>query len=115
MKNKGCVNLDCRESQVRTHFDEKNKFCPQCGEELKYVCLHCHTVLSDGTNKYCIRCEAKKKDRFGQLKKAANNAGPLVVGIAGFAVNHKNEIIPIAKKAAPYVERAGKYVAKIIK
>lgn len=115
MKNKGCTNPDCRECQVRTHFDEENKFCPQCGEELSYVCLKCHTVLPDGTNKYCMRCDAGRKDKLAILQKKAGAAGGAVAAVAAFAVENKAVILPAVKKAAPVVIKAGKTVIKIIK
>lgn len=115
MKNKGCINPECRACEVRTLFDEDAVYCSQCGEKLHYVCQKCHTVLPDGSNKLCRLCEADKKVHIAKMQKNVGKGGAAIAGAAAFVANNKNVIVPVAKKALPYVKQVGKAIVKIIK
>ena len=52
--------------------------CPECGQELSFVCPKCFTVLSANDGKYCIRCAEGKKDARDKVLKV----GGTVLGVA---------------------------------
>lgn len=117
MKNKGCVNPECDACRRREHFKEENKYCSECGSKLEYVCLDCHTVLPDNTKRYCLRCEAKNNAKGANIKNNLEKAGEVVMAAAPaiaaggkFIADHKDTIIPAAKKVGAV---AIKIVAKI--
>ena len=96
-KNKGCVNKECASFKKKTLFDNKNNFCPICGEELYYVCKKCHTQLEENT-KLCLYHLEEKEQNIEKAKevgvKVVGFAGILAVGIK----KHSKDIVDVAVK-----------------
>ena len=96
-KNKGCVNKECTAFTKKTLFDNKNNFCPICGEPLYYVCKKCHTQLEENT-KLCIRHLEEREDKIDKAKKT----GGKVIAGAGLV-------------AAAIGKNGGKIVKEVVK
>ena len=96
-KNKGCINKECSSCKKKTLFDNKNNFCPICGEQLYYVCKKCHTQLEENT-KLCLRHLEEKEQNIAKAKETGAGivagAGVVAVGIRKYG----KEIIKVAGK-----------------
>lgn len=82
-KIKGCINQNCSANQKKKKYKEKETICPECGQELSFVCPKCFTVLQENDGKYCIRCTEGKKDSRDKALKIAGTAVSCVVAIVG--------------------------------
>lgn len=82
-KIKGCINQDCSAKQKKTKYKENETICPECGQELSFVCPKCFTVLQENDGKYCIRCTEGKKDLRDKALKIAGTAVGCVVAVVG--------------------------------
>jgi len=78
-KIKGCGNESCEAHKKKLKYKESEAFCSKCGKPLVYVCKDCYKPLPAATDKYCVRCLAKHKDRNDKVKKVA-------VGVGGAAL-----------------------------
>lgn len=82
-KVKGCINQDCLARHKKTKYKGAETACPECGQELSFVCPKCFTVLSANDGKYCIRCAEGKKDIRDKALKAAGAAVGCIVAVVG--------------------------------
>ena len=80
---KGCVNDSCSAHKKKVKYKENEAYCSICGEPLAYVCRDCFTPISDGKEKYCVRCRAVRADKADKAKKAAGKIGGGVVAFGG--------------------------------
>lgn len=83
---KGCGNPECEKNRKKVKFNKAEEYCPRCGKKLCYVCPDCYTVLPDESSKYCVRCEAKHKDRRDRILQGGAGVVMAVGGIAAGAV-----------------------------
>jgi len=95
-KIKGCGEETCVAHKKKTVYKKSDTFCSKCGNPLVYMCKDCKTMLSGDTNKYCVRCLAKYKDKKDKAKKAGGGAiaiGGIVLAVGkkaiGFAAKMK--------------------------
>lgn len=82
-KVKGCVNQDCISRQKKIKYKEAETVCPECGQNLSFVCPKCFTVLSENDGKYCIRCAEGKKDIRDKALKVAGTTVGCIVAVVG--------------------------------
>lgn len=99
-KAKGCTNKLCIANQKETTFKEENDYCPKCGNKLQYVCKKCHTQLPGDsvTDKYCVRCIAKKKDQKDDAVKLASGLGGLAITIGTLAISRGKSVVKMISR-----------------
>ncbi|MHA1280371.1 MAG: hypothetical protein ACTSQ8_24640 [Candidatus Helarchaeota archaeon] len=96
-KIKGCGNESCEAHKKKLKSKESEAFCSKCGRPLVYVCKDCYTQLPADTDKYCVRCLAKRKDKLWKVFKdtAKVGGGTLTLG----------SVILYGKKAFDWVKK----------
>ncbi len=100
---KGCANEACVSYQRKVKYKSVDKFCPQCGAELRPVCKSrgCYTFLDDAEQKYCARCLAKRKDREDNGKRILAGIVSTAVGIAAVVAKEGKTIANAISEIAP--------------
>ena len=73
-KVKGCGDEKCVAHKKKIVYKDSESFCSKCGNSLVYVCKDCKTQMPGDSEKYCVRCLAKRKDRKDKMKKAGGGA-----------------------------------------
>ena len=84
---KCCTNPDCSVYHKKSAYLDDDKYCIKCGQELYHVCKGkdtdegkpCFTVLDNGKQKYCLRCETvieQRKEETAQKAKDILNWNP---------------------------------------
>lgn len=94
-KIKGCGNESCEAHKKKNTYKESEIFCSKCGSPLVYVCKDCYTQMPDDTEKYCVRCLAKHKDRINKAK----NIGGSVLAFGGVILTYGKKVLDVAKKS----------------
>lgn len=87
-KIKGCGNESCEVHKKKITYKGSEIVCSKCGSPLVYVCKDCYTQMPDDTDKYCVRCLAKHKDRKDKAKKVATGVGGGALVVLGVIFNH---------------------------
>ena len=101
---KGCANEACVSYQRKGKYKSTDKFCPQCGAELRPVCkAHgCYTFLDDQEQRLCARCFAKRED----VKDKGKNALAVTISVtAGIVAVVAKDGQKIAHKVAEIVSK----------
>lgn len=94
---KSCVNGNCPACQKKTSHKEIESFCSLCGNPLAYVCKDCFTQLSNGDEKYCVRCRAKHDDQSAAIKKRIGTIGSGALAVAGLSIKYGKKAIETIK------------------
>lgn len=97
-KIKGCINQDCSAKQKKTKYKETETICPECGQELSFVCPKCFTALQENDGKYCIRCAEGKKDTRDKVLKVGGTVLGAVAALAVTVVGTVASIIDTSDK-----------------
>lgn len=92
---KGCINKVCVANQKKITYKEGDDYCSKCANKLYYVCKKCHTQLPDDSEKYCVRCLAKKQDHKDHALKIVSRT-VVTVGIA--AVGTGKKVVKVISK-----------------
>lgn len=79
---KGCINKKCVANQKKIVYKTTDDYCSKCGNKLYVVCRKCYMQLPNSSEKYCVRCLAKKQDHKDQNLKKAGGAAALGVAAA---------------------------------
>ncbi len=96
-KIKGCSNVSCQTHQKKITYKESEAFCSKCGTPLIYVCKDCYTQLSDGGEKYCVRCRAQHEDRKDKRNKIVVHAGGAILALGTFALTIGKKALSVVK------------------
>ena len=80
-KIKGCGNESCEAHEKKLKYKESEAYCSKCGSPLVYVCKDCYTQLRAEDDKYCVRCLAKRKDKFWKISKDTAKVGGGTLGV----------------------------------
>lgn len=97
-KSKGCGNESCEAHKMKIKYKESEAFCSKCASPLVYVCKECYTQMPGDTEKFCVRCLAKHKDRTDKAKKVGAGVGAGVVAVGGYIFAHGKKILDVVKK-----------------
>ncbi|KRU25041.1 hypothetical protein VT91_08440 [Clostridium sporogenes] len=97
-KIKGCGNESCETHNKKITCKESEAFCSKCGSQLVYVCKDCYTQLPNDSEKYCVRCFAKREDRKHKAKKVAAGVGGGALAIGGVILTFGKKALDVAKK-----------------
>lgn len=112
---KCCINHNCSVYHKKSAYLDDDKYCIKCGQELYHVCKGkdtdegkpCFTVLDNGKQKYCLRCETVIEQRKEETAQKAKDIGGKVVAVAAMAA-------PVAQKGGDVAKKVGAAAAKII-
>jgi len=94
---KGCGNGPCEANKKKITYKETETFCSRCGRPLVYVCRECYTQLPDNTEKYCVRCHAKREDRKDKAKKAGVGIGGGALAVGGVLISFVKNVPAVIK------------------
>lgn len=83
---KGCINENCNACKKKRHFPTKTNKCPECKQQLVYVCMECHMKLPNDSHRYCKRCYAKQEDKKHNIGNVLAAGGVALLGCAGLVV-----------------------------
>ena len=97
-KIKGCSNDSCEAYKKKVTYKEAEALCSKCGSSLAYVCKDCYTQLSDDSEKYCLRCLAKRKDRKAKNKKVLYGFGGSALVVGGVMLKYGKKALDVVKK-----------------
>lgn len=97
-KIKGCGNESCVAHNKKVTYKKIETFCSMCGNSLVFVCKDCYTQLPDNSERYCVRCNAKHKDRKDKAKKAAVGVGSGALAVGGVILTFGKKAYDVAKK-----------------
>lgn len=106
---KGCINPSCK-AYKKKDSKKNDNYCKECGEPLQFVCADCWTQLDDDSEKYCILCKNKRKDKADKRIDAAKATVKKVGDGAAAAVS----VVMVAKNAKQF-QGAVEDLAKIAK
>ena len=95
---KGCTNEACVANQNKRKYKKDEAFCNLCGEPLKHVCASksCYKFI-ESDEKYCLCCEAQKKQFRDNVVDGAKKIGGAIVTAAPFVVGVVSKIGPRKK------------------
>ncbi len=97
-KSKGCANESCEAHKMKIRYKESESFCSKCASPLVYVCKECYTQMPGDTEKFCVRCLAKHKDRIDKAKKVSAKVCVGAVGVGGYIIANGKKILDAVKK-----------------
>ncbi len=95
---KGCINENCIARQKKTHYKKTDEFCSKCGNKLSYVCADCFKQLPDDSQKYCITCAARRKDKKDATKNGAKKIGGGVLAVGGIVLSAGKIVVDVMRK-----------------
>lgn len=113
---KGCVNENCNVYRKK-HYKNDDKYCLECGQKLYYVCADCWKQFDDNKVRFCISCDAARKDKRDRRVAAVKDGGQkalIVVGGVATMVNTLAKNTKQIEKGVKVIADAGAKVAKIV-
>lgn len=111
---KGCVNENCNEYRKK-HYKNDDKYCLECGQKLYYVCADCWKQFDDNKVRFCISCDAARKDKRDRRVAAVKDGGQKVVGVVAAVAGTVGAIAANTKQIEKGVKVIADTGAKVVK
>lgn len=111
---KGCVNESCN-AYHKKHYKNQDKYCLECGHKLYYVCADCWKQFEDNDVRYCILCDAARKDKIDKKIAAVKDGGQTVVGVVVGVAGTVGTIAANAKQIEKGVKTIADASEKVVK
>lgn len=111
---KGCINEKCN-MYKKKHYKDDDKYCLECGNKLYYVCADCWKQFDDKKVRYCISCDAARKDKRDKRVATVKDGGHKVLIAVGGVATMVNTVAKNTKQIEKGVKTIADAGAKVVK